>query len=159
MPDRQPQQRAVGVQQEVRHENAERDPDQEPDDHAAAPEHAERDPGVARVGDVDAEEDVDALALAERLHRKLLGGLVERHHDARGRDRPGHTRRGWTHRQPWTRLTTRLPTMNSTKMRTIGLRSSAPAPTRSGGRKRRKRLRYGSVTSGTNLRSALSTGL
>ena len=41
-------------------------------------------------------------------------------------------------------------TIRSTNVATIGLRSSPPGPMRSIGMKRRKRLRYGFVTSSTN---------
>ena len=49
--------------------------------------------------------------------------------------------------------------MISTKVATIGLRSSAPGPMRTGGRIRLNRFRYGSVTSVTNLMTAASQRL
>ena len=73
-----------------------------------------------------------------------------RHDQPRGGDRRGQARQAHP--------LISLATIELTKIRTIvamiGLRSSAPCPIRTGGRMRRNRLRYGSVTTLTNWRTA-----
>ena len=141
----------VAVHREVRHQQRQRDPDQDPDRQPRPLERPEGHARVARVREVQPEEDVHLLAALDVRVRELLRRLVHRHDqpsrgDRRGRAADPH---GWS-MMPTTIELTSISTM----VATIGLRSSPAPPMRTGGSTRRKRLRYGSVTSVTNFRNA-----
>ena len=87
-----------------------------------------------------------------------LGHLVERHDDRHRRERP-RPPAGPGHRQPRMRSATMPPTISSTNVPTIGLRSSAAGPRRTMGSTFRHRRRYGLTTSATKPRNALSVAV
>jgi hypothetical protein len=85
---------------EVDDQQRQRRADQSRDERAAVGERAERDALVTRVGDVDPEEDVDALAALERGDDELFRRLVERDDDSHHRGRARPAERAWAHVSP-----------------------------------------------------------
>ena len=149
-PDRQPQPAARrGCSGEVAEQQRQRDADQDGDHEPAALERAERDARVAHVREVEPEEDVRAARRGRcdatascfvTWSSATTTAAVAMRRAPQPRPRAHASAVG-------SAPTTMLPTMSSTNVATIGLRSSAPGPIRTGGRKRRNRFRYGSVTS------------
>src|SRR5439155_11188710 len=95
---------------------------------------------VAHVDELDPGEHAVAVALRDARLHQALGHLIDEQH---ARQHEPRARPGSLRAHPRIRFATTAPTMLSTMMPTIGLRSSGP----SGGRTRRKIRRNGSQTS------------
>src|SRR5918999_2644650 len=145
---REPDQRPLAVAGEEDQQRGQGGDREQHEQDAAVGEHPERDPAVADVHELEAEDEVDRVAALDRRAHDRLGHLVGGHGDDR------HQRRasGRAHAFGSIRPTTMPPTIRSTRIATIGVRSSGPI--RSG--RRRKRRRYGSVTSRRKSSTALS---
>src|SRR4029453_4922202 len=120
-------------------------------------EQPERDSPVAHVGELEAEPDRHVLARIERARRARLGDLVARKDRASGADPPHPPPPARAH--SWISPTTTACATSSTTIARIGLRSRAKPRPPSGGRKRRNRFRYGSVTWWTKSTTARRYGL
>ena len=148
---RQPHQPPVDVRDEERDQRRERDQRDHDDDRPTAREHAEGDAGVARVDQLDAQEELDLLEAGDLPAHDRLAELVGQHD--RHRDQRGAKDRLTRAHGPGSISPTRIrPPMVSTRIATIGLKSIGPncRP------RRRKIRRYGFVTSRRKSRTAFS---
>ncbi len=117
--------------------------------------HAEGDPLVTGVGEVQERQDLDAYPRGRRSRGRVLARLVKRDDDAAGRQRQRY--RSDAVAQPSIRPTTMRSATRRTTIARIGLMSIAIPPPPRGGSRRRKMFRYGSVvscTKSTNPRRA-----